>query len=62
MHKGNGMPIAWILLIDTMAGSLIFLSLSGVILWVQTNRRRMAGVAIASTSIALTLGIALSRL
>src|SRR5476651_1072605 len=27
LHKGVGMPIPWILLIDTLAGSLIFLSL-----------------------------------
>jgi hypothetical protein len=37
LHKGVGMPMPWILLIDTLAGSLIFLSLSGVILWWETN-------------------------
>ena len=26
LHKGVGMPVPWILLIDTLAGSLIFLS------------------------------------
>ena len=46
LHKGVGMPIPWILLIDTLAGSLIFLSLSGVILWWETNRRRRLGIAI----------------
>ena len=62
MHKGTGMSIPWILLIDTWAGSMIFLSLSGVILWVQTNRRRAVGVAIFSVSLTLVLGITLTRL
>ncbi|MDB5828875.1 MAG: PepSY-associated helix domain protein [Variovorax sp.] len=62
MHKGNGMPIAWILLIDTLAGSLIFLSLSGVTLWVVTTRRRALGVTIFGASLAAVIGIALSSL
>src|SRR5882757_985158 len=57
-HKGVGMPMAWILLIDTLAGSLIFLSLSGAILWWETNRRRRLGVAIFGTAVALTVGLA----
>lgn len=59
LHKGVGMPIPWILLIDTLAGSLIFLSLSGVILWWETNRRRRLGLTIFGLSIAATVGLAL---
>src|SRR5471032_79849 len=59
LHKGVGMPIPWILLIDTLAGSLIFLSLSGVILWWETNRRRGLGLTIFGLSIATTVGLAL---
>lgn len=59
LHKGVGMPIPWILLIDTLAGSLIFLSLSGVILWWETNRRRTLGIAIFGTAVTVTLGLAL---
>lgn len=62
MHKGIGMSLAWILLIDTLAGSLIFLSLSGVILWVETSRRRVAGLVIFGVSVAVTLGLTLPRL
>jgi len=58
-HKGVGMPVPWILLIDTLAGSLIFLSLSGAILWWETNRRRRLGVAIFGTAVALTVGLAM---
>lgn len=59
LHKGTGMPIPWILLIDTLAGSLIFLSLSGVILWWETNRRRKLGIAIFGVAVATTVGLAL---
>jgi len=59
LHKGVGMPIPWILLIDTLAGSLIFLSISGVILWWETNRRRGLGLTIFGVSVAATVGLAL---
>jgi hypothetical protein len=62
MHKGTGMSVGWILLVDTLAGSLIFLSISGVILWMLTHRRRAVGLAIFGTSVALTLGLALAQL
>ena len=55
LHKGVGMSVPWILLIDTLAGSMIFLSISGVILWTQMNRRRVIGASIFSASIALIL-------
>jgi uncharacterized protein len=57
-HKGVGMPVPWILLIDTLAGSLIFLSVSGAILWWETNRRRRLGIAIFGTAVAVTVGLA----
>ena len=62
LHKGVGMPVPWILLIDTLAGSLIFLSISGAILWWETNRRRLFGLAIFGTSVAVTVAIAMSPL
>jgi uncharacterized protein len=62
LHKGVGMPAAWILLIDTFAGSVMFLSLSGVLLWVQTNRRRAIGASIATTSLVLMLGLVAMRI
>jgi len=62
MHKGGGMPLAWILLVDTLAGSLIFLSISGLALWMLTHRRRGVGLAIFGVSAATLLAIALSAL
>lgn len=57
MHKGTGMSIAWILLVDTLAGSIILLSITGVLLWTMTNRKRLVGTAIAATSLALLFGV-----
>jgi hypothetical protein len=62
LHKGVGMPVAWILLVDTLAGSLIFLSISGVALWMLTHRRRRVGLIIFGSSVALTLGLVFAQL
>ncbi len=58
LHKGTTMPVPWILLIDTMAGAMIFLSVSGAILWWETHRRRLAGLAIFGVSVVITVGLA----
>lgn len=62
MHKGGAMPLPWILLVDTLAGSLIFLSISGVALWMLTHRRRRVGLALFGASLAAVLVIALGAL
>ncbi len=62
LHKGTTMPAPWILLIDTLAGAMIFLSLSGVILWWETHRRRLAGMVIFGVSVAVTVALAMSPL
>jgi len=62
LHKGVGMSVGWILLVDTLAGSIILLSLTGVLLWALMSRRRMIGTAIGLTSLALVGGFALQGL
>jgi len=62
LHKGIGMPVAWILLVDTLAGSLILLSLSGLSLWMLTRRKRTVGLAIFGTALAVTAGLAIAHL
>ena len=62
LHKGVGMPVAWILLVDTLAGSLVLLSLSGVSLWLLTRRKRAVGLAILGTALAATAGLAFAYL
>ena len=61
MHKGVGMPLAWILLVDTLGGSLIVLCLSGLALWVLMHRRRLLlGVVIFGGACAVTGGVVLA--
>ena len=62
LHKGVGMGVAWVLLADTLAGSIILLSLSGVLLWTQLNRRRMIGAVIGIGGLTLTVVLALRLL
>ncbi|MBA2961148.1 PepSY-associated TM helix domain-containing protein [Ramlibacter pinisoli] len=63
LHKGVGMPVGWILLVDTLAGSLIALCLSGVGLWWLMRRRRARiGLAILAASAGLTAALVASRL
>jgi uncharacterized protein len=51
LHKGVGLGVGWVLLIDTIAGSLILLSLTGVLLWTELNKRRTVGVALVGGSV-----------
>jgi hypothetical protein len=57
LHKGTGMNVGWILLVDTLAGSIILLSLSGLVLWMSGNRRRLVGVAISLASLSLVIAL-----
>lgn len=61
-HLGRGMTVPWILLVDTLAGCIIFLSISGLWLWVLTTKRRTVGWTIFGMGSLLTIGLALSRL
>lgn len=51
MHRGGGMGMGWTLLVDTIAGSLVLLSLTGVLLWTELNRRKTIGAAIFAVSL-----------
>lgn len=62
LHKGNGLGIGWVLLIDTLAGSIVLLSLTGILLWTQLNRRRLIGSGIALTSFCVMTGLALQAI
>ncbi|MFD1558770.1 PepSY-associated TM helix domain-containing protein [Paraburkholderia silviterrae] len=61
LHRGVGMGIGWVLLMDTIAGSLILLSLTGVLLWTELNRRRTTGVVLVAGSVAAALALGLHQ-
>ena len=62
LHKGVGMSVLWILLVDTLAGSIMLLSISGVLLWAMMTRKRLVGTAIGATSLAVLFGVALQSI
>jgi hypothetical protein len=62
LHKGAGVGVGWVLLADTLAGAIILLSLTGVLLWTLTNRRRALGAGIGLTSLILMIVLAVQTL
>ncbi|KLU23049.1 peptidase [Caballeronia mineralivorans PML1(12)] len=59
LHKGTGLSMGWVLLIDTLAGSIILLSLTGVLLWTELNKRKTVGAVIGVVSIVAMVGMGL---
>jgi hypothetical protein len=55
MHKGVGMNTGWILLADTIAGALVILAITGVLLWTKMRGSRLALVGLTGTSLLLTI-------
>jgi len=53
MHKGSGMNWIWVLFIDTMAGGLIAMALTGALLWSRLHGPRLAALGIVGTSLVL---------
>jgi len=55
LHRGTGTGLGWMLVTDSLAGSLIFLSLTGVLLWSALHKRRMIGIALIGASLSAAL-------
>lgn len=53
LHMSIGVDAFWVLLADSIAGALILLSLTGVLLWSQMNRRRLLGLTVGIAALAL---------
>lgn len=51
MHKGAGLSVAWVLLIDTIAGALITMALTGFLLWSRLHGSRLLAGALVSGSL-----------
>lgn len=55
LHKGGGLGVAWVLFLDTIAGALIAMSLTGFLLWSQLHGSRLLAGGIAGGSLLLAL-------
>lgn len=53
LHKSTGVGLAWVLLMDTMAGALIAMTLTGMLLWSRLHGPRLVAIAIGLGSFAL---------
>jgi uncharacterized protein len=53
MHKGSGVGIAWILFMDSIAGALIAMALTGFLLWSRLHGGRLLAGALLIGSTAL---------
>ncbi|WP_186426308.1 PepSY-associated TM helix domain-containing protein [Cupriavidus metallidurans] len=62
LHIGNSATVPWVLLVDTLAGCVIFLSISGLWLWGLTTKRRTVGWTIFGIGSVLAVGLAVAQL
>ena len=63
LHKGIGVGIGWVLLADSVAGSLILLSLTGLAMWVLTRRGgSLLGLGVGVLALAAAIGFALQAM
>ncbi|TRW90633.1 PepSY-associated TM helix domain-containing protein [Candidatus Methylobacter oryzae] len=62
LHKGVGMGTAWVLLADTLAGGLAFLSLTGLLLWTKLHGSRLTMAGLGLTSLGLAVSVVLNSL
>ncbi len=58
LHRGEGAKVGWILFADSIAGSLILLSITGVLLWTELNRRKTIGATIFIVSLGAAIVLA----
>lgn len=62
MHKGTGMNAGWILLVDSLAGAMLVLSITGVLVWTRMRGSRLALAGLVGTSLGLTVLFTLQSL
>ena len=55
LHKGTGVGLAWVLFMDTIAGALIAMSITGFLLWSRLHGARLAagGIVVGSLAVAV---------
>lgn len=62
LHTGVGMGVGWILLADTLAGGLVLLSLTGLLLWTKLHGSRLTMAGLGLTSLGLAEFVVLDSL
>lgn len=62
LHKGVGLGTGWILLADSLAGALVLLSFTGVLLWTKMRGSRLTMTCLMGLSSLLAVYFALSSI
>lgn len=62
LHMATGASAAWILLTDTLAGGLVALSLTGMLLWTRLHGPRLLALGLAGSCLSLVLLLSLTGL
>jgi len=62
LHKGTGMGVGWVLLVDTLAGALLLLSMTGLLLWTRLHGPRLAAAGLGLGSLSLVVFFALTAI
>jgi hypothetical protein len=60
LHQAIGVSALWVLVADTIAGSLVLLALSGLVLWSRLQWRRAATLVVSLVPVALAAVAALN--
>jgi hypothetical protein len=55
LHKGDGGQVGWILLSDAFAGAMVFLTLSGILLWTRLAGPKLLAAGLATGGLAAAL-------
>lgn len=55
LHKGDGGQRGWILVTDAFAGALVFLTLSGLLLWTRLSGPKLLAAGLASGGLIVAL-------
>lgn len=53
LHKGVGVHVGWILAADAMAGMLLFMTITGVLLWSKLHGPRLLAISLFGGSLGL---------
>ncbi len=62
LHKGVGMNVGWILLIDSLAGALILLSITGTLLWTKMRKSRLVMAGLITSSVGLAIAFTMQSI
>jgi len=55
LHKGTGLGVVWVLFLDTIAGALVAMSLTGFLLWTRLHGSRLLAGGLVGVSLGLAL-------